>query len=82
MLIQLQQRKVSQGRAATLVSYLGSGILSPKATTWEPIVLLLNERDKDYRNELTAQWRDNKLQELSFVGVVVRLESFLRCRYA
>jgi len=66
----------------TLLAYLGSGLFSPKASTWEPIVLLLNERDKDYRNELTAQWRDNKLQELSFVGVVVCLESFLHCRYA
>jgi len=69
--LQLQQKDGVRGRAGTLLRYVASGIFSPKASTWEPIVLLLNERDKDIRNDLTAQWRDNKLQELNFVGVVV-----------
>jgi len=52
--------------------FLDSGLFSPRATTHEPIVLLLNDQDKDERDRLTGQWRDNKLAELNFVGIVVR----------
>jgi hypothetical protein len=36
------------------------------------IFLLLNANDKDERDQLTRQWRDHKIQELSFIGTVVR----------
>lgn len=35
------------------------------------MLLLLNDSDEKRRDELTRQWRDNKLAELNFVGVVV-----------
>jgi hypothetical protein len=35
------------------------------------IVDLLNCPDKTERDRLTVQWRDNKLKELNFVGIVV-----------
>ncbi len=41
-------------------------------TTSDPIYLLLNARDEKERDELTKRWKDNKLSELSFVGIVVR----------
>lgn len=40
-------------------------------TTTVPLHKLLNAADKDERDKLTGQWRDHKLQELNFVGVVV-----------
>lgn len=33
---------------------------------------LLNAEDLGERDHLTREWRDHKLQELNFVGVVVR----------
>ena len=42
-----------------------------ESTTSDPIEILLNTEDHDHRDELTKQWRDHKLAELNFVGVVV-----------
>ncbi|KAI5241800.1 hypothetical protein E4T42_07901 [Aureobasidium subglaciale] len=39
-------------------------------TTTVPLSKLLNARDEVERNKLTEQWRDHKLQELNFIGVV------------
>lgn len=36
-----------------------------------PIEILLNAEDTEERDTLIARWRDNKLSELNFVGVVV-----------
>jgi hypothetical protein len=41
-------------------------------TTFDPIYSLLNADEDKERDELTKRWKDNKLQELSFVGIVVR----------
>jgi hypothetical protein len=49
----------------------GGGIYLPDPTTYDPVEILLNTQDIDERNELTKRWRDNKLSELNFVGVVV-----------
>lgn len=35
-------------------------------------MVLLNCADPHEQDALTAQWRDHKLNELSFIGVVVR----------
>jgi hypothetical protein len=50
----------------------GGGIYLPDPSTYDPIEILLNTHDKRSREELTRKWRDNKLSELNFVGVVVR----------
>lgn len=49
----------------------GGGIYLPDPSTYDPIEILLNTEDGKERDELTMQWRDNKLSELNFVGVVV-----------
>ena len=36
-------------------------------------MVLLNEEDPEKREQLTEQWRDHKLNELSFIGIVVRM---------
>lgn len=41
-------------------------------TTYDPIEELLNAETDDRRDELTQRWKDNKLQELNFIGIVVR----------
>lgn len=40
-------------------------------TTYGPIYRLLNVEDEKERDRLTERWRDHKLQELNFVGIVV-----------
>ena len=45
--------------------------LLSSATTYDPILLLLNADDEAQRDELTHRWKDSKLQELNFVGIVV-----------
>jgi hypothetical protein len=49
----------------------GGGIYLPDPSTYDPIEILLNTEDGKDRDELTMRWRDNKLSELNFVGVVV-----------
>lgn len=48
------------------------GLFSPPTLTYDPLLFLLNHDDKSERDRLTEKWKDNKLQELNFVGVVVR----------
>jgi hypothetical protein len=49
----------------------GGGIYLPDPSTYDPIEILLNTDDRTERHELVKIWRDNKLSELNFVGVVV-----------
>ncbi|KAI4637107.1 hypothetical protein J4E93_010623 [Alternaria ventricosa] len=49
----------------------GGGIFLPDPSTYDPLEILLNTHDESERNELVEKWRDNKLSELNFVGVVV-----------
>lgn len=45
--------------------------LFKQTTTYDPIFSLLNAESVERRDELTERWKDNKLEELNFVGVVV-----------
>lgn len=45
--------------------------LFSSSTTYGPIYRLLNTHDEKERDRLTERWKDNKLQELNFVGIVV-----------
>ncbi|KAH9908198.1 hypothetical protein F4778DRAFT_467511 [Xylariomycetidae sp. FL2044] len=44
--------------------------LFKSTTTYDPIFCLLNAEDQDERDEMTERWKENKLQELNFVGIV------------
>lgn len=56
-----------------ILRFFGGGIYAPDPSTYDPIEILLNTEDERERDTLTVRWRDHKLSELSFVGVVVRL---------
>jgi hypothetical protein len=56
-----------------IMHFFGGGIYAPNPSTYDPIKILLNTEDAEKKDELTTRWRDNKLSELSFVGVVVCL---------
>lgn len=58
-------------RALRVFQFLGGGIYAPDPSTYDPIEILLNTEDEKEKDDLTKLWRDNKLSELSFVGVVV-----------
>jgi len=49
--------------------------LFKSSTTHDPIKRLLNAESMDERDRLTEEWRDRKLQELNFIGVVVSLSA-------
>ena len=38
---------------------------------------MLNTDDDEERDRLTEKWKDNKLQELNFIGIVVSLNRIL-----
>ena len=67
----LNARFVKKGRFAKFLHFFGGGIYAPDASTYDPIEILLNEPDPEKKDKLTERWRDNRLSELSFVGVVV-----------
>lgn len=54
-----------------ILDFFWGGVYTPGASTHDPIEILLNTEDPDERDRLTELWRDNRLNELSFVGVVV-----------
>ncbi|KAJ4368400.1 hypothetical protein N0V83_006757 [Neocucurbitaria cava] len=56
-----------------VLQFFGGGIYAPDPSTYDPIEILLNTEDTEQRDELTVRWRDNKLSELSFIGVVAAL---------
>lgn len=47
--------------------------LFKQTTTYDPIFNLLNAEKEEVRDKLTERWRENKIQELNFVGIVVSL---------
>ncbi|CAG5162110.1 uncharacterized protein ALTATR162_LOCUS6161 [Alternaria atra] len=57
----------------TVLQFFGGGIYAPDPTTYDPLEIILNTEDQDERDDLTVRWRDNKLSELNFVGVVAAL---------
>lgn len=46
--------------------------LLPRDTTYDSIRIIVNTEDARERDYLTEQWRTHKLEELNFVGIVVR----------
>jgi hypothetical protein len=54
-----------------LLDLFTGGIYAPNASTYAPIEIILNTQDELEQDRLTERWRDNRLSELSFVGVVV-----------
>ncbi|KAL1600766.1 hypothetical protein SLS60_007154 [Paraconiothyrium brasiliense] len=46
------------------------GLIAPADTTYATLMILLNSTDAEEQENLTRQWRDHKLEELSFIGVV------------
>lgn len=64
-------RKLHSWTFTPCLQFFGGGIYAPDPSTYDPIEILLNASSEDERDRLTARWRDNKLSELSFVGVVV-----------
>ncbi|KAF3001823.1 hypothetical protein E8E13_003538 [Curvularia kusanoi] len=66
-------RKLHSWTFLPFFQFFGGGIYAPDPATYDPIEILLNAATEDERDELTARWRDNKLSELNFVGVVAAL---------
>ncbi|OAL54509.1 hypothetical protein IQ07DRAFT_583795 [Pyrenochaeta sp. DS3sAY3a] len=56
-----------------VLQFFGGGIYAPDPSTYDPIEILLNTEDAQEKDDLTIKWRDNRLSELSFVGVVSAL---------
>lgn len=59
-------------RCATMLSLFRS------TTTYDPVFALLNAETEEHRDKLTEKWRDHKLEELNFIGIVVS-GYFLNC---
>ncbi|TKA32464.1 hypothetical protein B0A50_01572 [Salinomyces thailandicus] len=61
------------GRAASVGAFMSlfrGGLIAPTDTTYDAIAHLLTAETLAERDELTTQWRDHKLEELNFIGVV------------
>ena len=58
-----------------MLDFFRYGLFSPPMLSYDPLFLLLNHSDVDERDRLTEKWKDNKLQENGFIGVVVRGDS-------
>jgi hypothetical protein len=65
--------KESASKLPALLNFFMGGIYAPDSSTYEPIDILLNTEDAEQRDILTEKWKDNRLNELGFVGVVSAL---------
>ncbi|KAK1962187.1 hypothetical protein LY78DRAFT_616378 [Colletotrichum sublineola] len=61
------------GVSSFVANIFRGGLFSPPTLTYDPLLLLLNHEEESERNRFTEKWKDNKLQELNFVGVVAAL---------
>ena len=52
--------------------------LFSSSTTFDAIYHLLNAEDEVEKDRLTERWRNSKLEELNFMGIVVSPDSFRR----
>lgn len=68
-----QGYKSSLPNCLPILQFFGGGVYAPDPSTYDPIEILLNTEDKDEQDGLTIKWRDNKLSELNFVGIVSAL---------
>ena len=50
-------------------------IFAPWPSTYEPVKALLNASSEYEQDRFTAEWRDRKLAELTFVGLTVSFPS-------
>jgi hypothetical protein len=69
------KKRKRQSNCCFAPQMFGGGIYLPDPSTYDPIEILLNTHDEGQRDGLVETWRDNKLSELNFVGVVVRTVS-------
>jgi hypothetical protein len=67
-------KKNSRRSFFRFLDVFAGGIYAPDASTYDPIEILLNTEDLRERDRLTEKWRDNRLSELSFIGVVVCIQ--------
>ncbi|KAI0017797.1 hypothetical protein F4780DRAFT_568298 [Xylariomycetidae sp. FL0641] len=58
------------GGALLFLNIFRGGLVAPSATTYDAMHIILNTADGEERDELTRTWRNHKLEELNFVGVV------------
>jgi hypothetical protein len=65
------EQKPGESRILQLIDFFSGGIYAPHSSTYDPIEIILNTEDEQEQDRLTERWRDNRLSELSFVGVVV-----------
>lgn len=56
-----------------ILNFFWGGIYAPDPSTYDPIEILLNTEDAEERDLLTKRWKESRLNELSFVGVVSAL---------
>lgn len=73
----IDKKQMSKRKFYRFLEFFAGGIYATDASTYDPIEIMLNTEDEDERNRLTEIWRDNRLKELSFVGVVV--SAYLFC---
>jgi hypothetical protein len=62
---------VQAGILRSILKIFTGGLIAPSDTTYGSIMILLNCDDPQEQDALTIRWRDHKLSELSFIGVVV-----------
>ncbi|PVH96927.1 hypothetical protein DM02DRAFT_631551 [Periconia macrospinosa] len=67
------KKKKSGFGFSKILNFFGGGIYAPDASTYEPIEVLLNEEDDEERDRLTEKWKESRVHELNFVGVVAAL---------
>ncbi|CAI6342228.1 unnamed protein product [Periconia digitata] len=65
--------KQETGSFSKAFHFFGGGIYAPDVSTYEPIEILLNAESVEERDRLTERWKDTRINELNFVGVVAAL---------
>lgn len=46
-------------------------LIFKSTTSYDPVFALLNAETAEERDKYTERWRDHKLEELNFIGIVV-----------
>ncbi|KAF2197399.1 hypothetical protein GQ43DRAFT_381101 [Delitschia confertaspora ATCC 74209] len=55
------------------LQFFSGGIYALDGSTYDPIEILLNSEDPEERDILTERWKDSRVNELNFIGIVAAL---------
>lgn len=68
--------KKPHNKLGILLYFLFGGVYALDSSTYDPIEIILNTDDEEEMDRLTERWKETRVNELNFIGIVVSLHYY------